>query len=438
MISDVAVCPRISSDAVWERLGSEVANSQGRSMLIYVHVPYCSTKCGFCDWVKEIPASRLRAGGAVRTRYVEALAAQIRHHGPRIMDAGYTPRLIYWGGGTPTRLDPEELTILVEALRDGFDLSAIEEHTVECSPETVTREKLQVLAAHGVSRLSIGAQSFDDEELRSAGRAHSAEQTREAVAIAHEAGFEDVNIDLIAAFPGQRTATLADGVRRTVDLQPSHVTVYVYRATDGTAMAEQLRRGKRVANEYSLMLNSYQVAREILQASGYREYAIGYFTRDARRPCRADQYYFSIEGDYFGFGGGAHSIFSHHFFENAAAQQDAFVADPHGFSQCEQFSAANLSRLLTSLSQTLWIPDGISFERFERLYGMPFNAVVEHPHVRSFMTYYEMCGAKFERTSERLRVTPETMVPAYIRALSLYGTQNQGRAHARATAVHAD
>jgi oxygen-independent coproporphyrinogen-3 oxidase len=319
-------------------------------------------------------------------------------------------------------------------LHDAFDLSALEEQTIECSPETVTVEKLRTLASYGATRLSIGAQSFDKEELRKAGRAHSPEQISEAVKCAHNAGFTDVNIDLIAGFPGQATAVLAESVRKTVDLQPSHVTVYVYRATAGTAMAEQVRRGKRQASEYDVMLASYRVTRGILEASGYHEYAIGYFTRDRSRPCRADQYYFSIEGDYFGFGGGAHSIFGHHFFENAAAQQDAFIDDPLGFSQCEHFSVATLSRLLTSLSQTLWIPDGISFERFERLYGIPFNTIARDPGIQAFMKYYEMCGARFESTDTYLRVTPETMVPAYIRALSLYGTQNEGRAVSRARA----
>jgi oxygen-independent coproporphyrinogen-3 oxidase len=420
---------------VWARLHPEIGAAEDRSLLLYVHIPYCTTKCVFCDWVREIPASRLRAGGSARGQYMEALARQIRHHGPRIVESGYTPRLIYWGGGTPTRLDAEEMAVLAGALREAFDLGAVEEFTVECSPETVTPEKLRTLAAAGVTRLSIGAQSFDDEELRRAGRAHSAAGVREAVACAHTAGFEDVNIDLIAAFPGQTLESLTAAVRQTLALEPSHVTVYVYRATEGTVMAEQVRKGYREANDYQLMLESYLAARELLQANDYHEYAIGYFARNTARPCRADQYYFSIEGDYFGFGSGAHSIFGHHYLENGGGQQDVFVQDPLAFSCCERFSGSNLQRLFTSVTQTLWVPRGLNFERFQRLYGLPFDAVAAHPQVRSFMGYYEMCGARFERTETHLRVTPDTMVPAYIRALSLYGTQNEGRRRSRETAL---
>jgi len=427
---------RLSSEMVWARLRPEIGAAEDRSLLLYVHIPYCTTKCLFCDWVKDIPAPRLRAGGSARGRYVEALARQIRHHGPRIVESGYAPRLIYWGGGTPTRLDAEEIAALAGALRETFDLKAVEEFTVECSPETVTSEKLRTMAVEGVTRLSIGAQSFDDDELRRAGRAHSAAGIRDAVACAYAAGFDDVNIDLIAAFPGQTLESLTATVRQALALEPNHVTVYVYRATEGTAMAEQVRKGHREANDYGLMLESYSAARELLQANDYHEYAIGYFARNTSRPCRADQYYFSIEGDYFGFGGGAHSIFGRHYFENEGGQQDTFVNDPLGFSCCERFSERNLQRLFTSVTQTLWIPDGLSFERFERLYGLPFDAVAAHPQVRSFMGYYEMCGAKFERTETHLRVTPDTVAPAYIRALSLYGTQNEGRRRNRETTLN--
>jgi oxygen-independent coproporphyrinogen-3 oxidase len=422
---------RLSSDALWERLAPEFTPSQERAALLYVHVPFCSTKCAFCDWVKEIPATRLRAGRDVRGRYVESVARQIRHHAPRIEASGHIARLIYWGGGTPSYLEADEIRVLGRALREAFERRDIEEFTVECSPETLTDAKLEALREEGVTRLSIGAQSFDDDELRRSGRAHSAHQIVESVERARAAGFDDFNLDLIAGFPGQPTERLADAVRRTVALAPAHVTVYVYRATEGTTMAEQLRRGARQPTEYEVMFDSYTAAREILEASGYREYAIGYFARDTRRPCRADQYYFSIEGDYFGFGAGAHSILGHHFFENAAARQDTFVDDPCGFSHCERFTLGNLGRLFTSLSQALWIPEGVSCERFERLYGLSFDEVLEQPAVRAFMRYYELCGARFERTPTYLRVSQETMVPAYIRALSLYGTQNQGRSATR-------
>lgn len=432
-----ALTTRLSSEALWDRLRPELTSPAGRPLLLYVHVPFCSTKCVFCDWVREIPASRLRAGGDVRGRYVDALVAQIRHHGRHLVEAGYSPRLIYWGGGTPTRLSVDEIAAIGRALQETVGLDGIEEYTIECSPETVTTEKLRTLAAHGATRLSIGVQSFDDEELRRGGRAHSAEQIRASVACAKAAGFRDFNLDVIAGFPGQTTATLIDSVRRTIDLDPSHVTVYVYRATAGTAMAEQVRQGRRAAGDYQVMLASYHAARKSLQASGYHEYAIGYFTRDAKRPCRADQYYFSIEGDYFGFGAGAHSIVAHHFFENLAAEQDVFLADPCGFAGCERFSLTDFTRLFASLRQTLWIPDGIIFDRFERLYGVPFQTVAAHPHLQAFMRYYELCGAKFERTATRWRVTEDTMVPAYIRALSLYGTQNEGRSVALSRAPDA-
>ena len=134
-MNEIGAAP-ISATEVLSRATKELEGVDDKDLLIYIHVPFCNSKCTFCDWVSDIPVAELRSGPSTRNDYGQALCQQIRFFGPRLMDMGYTPRLIYWGGGTPSKLEAAKTAEVITALRDSFDLSRVEEHTVEVSPES--------------------------------------------------------------------------------------------------------------------------------------------------------------------------------------------------------------------------------------------------------------------------------------------------------------
>jgi len=150
-----------------------------RKLLIYVHIPFCMSKCHFCDWVTEISVKDLRlpSTSTLRQRYLEALKTQIGYFGERLTSAGYRPTILYWGGGTASILTMAEICTIMDALRAQFDLGNLTEATIESSPETLTREKLRLFYDLGFRRISIGLQSMDDSRLRAIGHLRGARQS---------------------------------------------------------------------------------------------------------------------------------------------------------------------------------------------------------------------------------------------------------------------
>ena len=197
--------PTYELETVMRMIAPGARSRKTKSLLLYLHVPFCSSKCHFCDWVVGYDTNDLVNTGDLRSRYVDALCTQIRSYGPRLRALGYTATHIYWGGGTPTRLAPEQLARIHGALAEAFDLSTVTEHTAECSPETVTRAHLDALMERGLNRASVGVQSFADPILRRMGRAHDAGQAERAIALFKDAGLKNFNIDLIAGMMGETT-----------------------------------------------------------------------------------------------------------------------------------------------------------------------------------------------------------------------------------------
>ncbi len=407
----------VAAEQAAELIAPCLAATTERSLLVYLHIPFCSSKCVFCDWVTDIPVPQLRSGPSVRAAYVSALCAQIRSFGPRLSELGYVPKHVYWGGGTPSKLSSSELEVIVDALATTFDLPSTGEHTLETSPETLTAEKLQCMRRLGVNRISMGVQSFDDGELRRAARAHSALQAEQAVHLIHEAGFENLNLDLIVALPEQTPEILDRTLAKTVELNPRHVTVYIYRATANTVMAKQIGSGQRRAQQPGDVLRFYDTARRALEQAGYTEYAVGYFMKDDTARFMSEEYYFALEGDYVGFGSGAESILGHHRLQNAPARLHEFIERPAWFDSCERFSPQRIESLFQALRLTMLTSIGIDYRRFERLFGFPFAQIRRHPYLRALMRYYSMYGTEFVETPERLYVTEGSRRQAYLASL---------------------
>lgn len=260
---------------------------------LYIHIPFCKKLCGYCDFYKTMSLARKS----------EVLAATAREmHERATMLEGTVLKTIYFGGGTPTVCTPEELGALVACAREVFDCSEVEEVTVEANPDDLTEEYLAGLKSQGVNRLSIGIQSFRDEDLLMMNRRHTAEEAVRAVERARKAGFDNISIDLIYGLP---TATLEDwrgNVERAVALGVEHISAYHLTIEENTLFG---KKGITTAPE-ELSDKEYGVLCEVLREAGYEHYEISNFARPNYRSRHNSAYWHGVP--YLGLGAGAHSF----------------------------------------------------------------------------------------------------------------------------------
>ena len=241
----------------------------GTSASLYVHVPFCVSRCAYCDFASEVVSpERVRL-------YLGALAQEV----DRSPFKGAAPETVYVGGGTPTSLSDGELAELFAILARSFDLARAGEFTVEANPGTVDEKRLALLREFGANRVSLGVQSFEDERLRLLGRAHSASEAEEAFTAARAAGFDNVSLDLIFAVPGQGLDEVASDVARAVGLGPEHVSLYGLTYEPGTRMKDMLDAGEVTSVDEESERDMYLAVIDSLERSGYAPYEISNFAR---------------------------------------------------------------------------------------------------------------------------------------------------------------
>jgi coproporphyrinogen III oxidase-like Fe-S oxidoreductase len=408
----------IGADRMLGLARAAIAGEANKDLLIYLHVPFCRYTCSFCDWVADIPAAQLTSGPQLRARYVTALCRQIRELGPMLMAAGYVPRYIYWGGGTPSRLEAEEYVAITDALKASCDLSTVREHVMEVTPDSLTMAKLEGMLAAGVTRLSMGVQSFNAAELRASGRGHSPEEADAAVVMLRRAGFTNFNIDLIVAFPEQTPEMLRHSLEQTLAHEPPHVTAYLYRPTPSTRMTRHHKKHGPGHLTREHMARAYAMTQSAFADAGYGEYTLGYFSKTASDRCGGEMYYFQLQGDWMGFGSGAVSILGHHRLKNHHGTLHRFLDDPLQFDACEYLPDRRVEGAIYALRQALVTETGIDYANFHRFFGFGFEEIRRHPAVRAFMGYYKYCGAAFDETATHLAITPETRANAYMNVWS--------------------
>ncbi len=262
---------------------------------LYVHVPFCASKCAYCDF-----ASRAGARPEEMRRWLDGLRRELA-----LQPDGFAPATLYIGGGTPTALPAPELEELLALLRTGTDVRGVTEWTCEANPGTLNEAKLARLRAGGVNRLSLGAQSFDARNLAGLGRCHTARDIGDAVRLAHRAGFEHYSLDLIYALPFAPADVFASDLERALDLAPEHLSVYALTVEEGTPLAARVAAGVVVEVEEEIALGHYVHARDRLRAAGFEHYEISNFARPGRAS-RHNLLYWS-GGEYLGLGPAAHS-----------------------------------------------------------------------------------------------------------------------------------
>lgn len=260
---------------------------------LYVHIPFCPKVCPYCSFYKE-------ASDRNKTRaFLEAVLAEVEPYSGRLR-----PRTIFFGGGTPTALSTSQLEFLIGGLRERVDLSALEEFTIEMNPATVSPEKAGALRHLGVNRVSMGVQSWNPGLLETLGRVHSAEQAQRSYEILREAGFENVNLDLIFGVPGQTRDIWRESLEKTISLRPNHISAYCLTYEEDTEYFLRLSRGEYHPDE-ALDADLFEMTADTLAAAGYEPYEISNFAQPGRE-CRHNLAYW-LGTDYLGLGPSAFS-----------------------------------------------------------------------------------------------------------------------------------
>ena len=258
---------------------------------IYIHIPFCVHKCIYCDFLSA------PAGDAVKYAYTKALINEIRNTADGQVKDKITS--IFFGGGTPSVLPDGCIADILAAVRDCFDVLDDAEITMECNPGTVNESRLSEYRDAGVNRLSFGLQSADNNELKMLGRIHTFEQFEESFRLARAAGFNNINVDLMSAIPGQTEATLENTFDKVTALQPEHISAYSLILEEGTYLADNIDKFPPVPDEEEDR-RMYHITKQILENAGYERYEISNYSRPGFE-CRHNLLYWN-RGEYYGFG----------------------------------------------------------------------------------------------------------------------------------------
>ncbi len=271
---------------------------------VYVHVPYCATRCGYCDF-NTYTATELGPGVAIGT-FVETLAAEFRLARAVLGTADVAVSTVFVGGGTPTLLPAEDLELLLRMIDTEFGIAAGAEVTTEANPESVDAGVLERLASAGYTRVSFGMQSARPHVLAALDRQHTPGRVPDVVGWARKAGFAHVNLDLIYGTPGESDRDWQMSLDAVVELAPDHVSAYALTVEDGTRLARRIRRGELLPPDDDLMADRYRQAEETLTAAGLNWYEISNWARGPESHSRHNLGYWR-GADWWGFGPGAHS-----------------------------------------------------------------------------------------------------------------------------------
>lgn len=325
---------------------------------IYLHVPFCEAICNYCNFNREL----VRTG--LKRRYLAALAREIESAG----DGGRADS-VFFGGGTPSVLDPADVGTLIARCASGFALDPAAEITLEANPETATRPRLEGYRAAGVNRLSIGVQSFRDAELRRLGRVHTAVRAVEAFEAARAAGFDDISVDLMAWLPEQTVEDWRETLDVLLQLDPGHVSFYLLELYPNAPLREDMARGGWTQAPDEVAAEMYEAALDRFEAAGYRQYEISNAARPGRRS-RHNLKYWS-DGAWVGFGCGAHSTRDTRRWRNVSETVSYVERVVNGASPVARQRVLSVEERATdALFLGLRLTDGVHVPAVERRYGV--------------------------------------------------------------------
>jgi oxygen-independent coproporphyrinogen-3 oxidase len=330
-------------------------------------VPFCSAICNYCNFNRGL------FNESLKTRYIAALLEEIRRAGLAHDVGPGVPRSVkadtlYFGGGTPSLLTPQEVEGVIGLCREAFDLAPDAEITLEANPETVTAERVKDFRLSGVNRLSFGVQSFRDEELRRLDRLHSAARAEEAVAAARAAGFSNVSLDLMMWLPEQTVEQWMVSVERAIRVAPEHLSLYMLEVYPHLPLKQEMGRNHWSQLPDDVAAEMYEVSMERLESAGYEQYEISNVSKPGRRS-RHNLKYWS-DGEWLGFGPGAHSTRGGIRWKNVSATEDYVQRIGAGSAVVsERRILTDDERLGDALFTGLRLNDGLQLDVLSERYG---------------------------------------------------------------------
>lgn len=271
-----------------------------KNLGIYIHIPFCSSKCNYCGFYSFADCK-----DESHELYVNELIEDIVEYG-KTYASDYLVDTVFIGGGTPSVLKESHIERIMGALRENFKISPGSEITIETNPKTLTSNKLCSYKNSGINRLSMGVQSLDDDMLKNLGRIHLAEDVFSNFKLARQAGFDNINLDLMFAIPLQTTAIWTDTLKQVIDLDPEHISFYSLQIEEGTPFYEDFMMGKLQEIPDEIDRHMYHKAVELLENAGYVHYEISNCAKMGRE-CLHNLKYWSMD-DYLGIGSGASSF----------------------------------------------------------------------------------------------------------------------------------
>ena len=346
-----------------------------KKLELYIHIPFCVKKCDYCDFL-SFPAD-----GNTQIRYVHALLQEIRYYGNLLGD--YHVPTIYIGGGTPSWLEENLIYTVLQQVASSFHVEADAEISIECNPGTVTAKKLNVYQSAGINRLSIGLQSTNNEELKVLGRIHTYDQFLKTYELARNAGFENINIDLMSGLPYQTLDKFLESLQTVIRLKPEHISAYSLIIEKGTPFYERYKFDavKQEAGIHTEILPDedevyriYKATQDVLKQAGYRQYEISNFAKDGKES-RHNRIYWQDEG-YLGFGLGAHSYWEGKRFHNPYDLHTYMEQAENGNVSMEDVEKLSLADQYSEfMFMGLRLTEGIEKKRFAQRFGVDMEDV---------------------------------------------------------------
>lgn len=364
---------------------------------LYIHMPFCVKKCEYCDFL-SFPADT-----NTQIKYVHALLNEIRFYGEKMR--GFRVSTIYIGGGTPSWLEPELVTAVMDQIYKSFQVYEDAEISIECNPGTVTAAKLQAYRRAGINRLSIGLQSTNNTELKTLGRIHTYEQFQKTYELARNEGFTNINVDLMSGLPRQSAESFADTLQRVIRLKPEHISAYSLIIEKGTPFYEKYKfdmvrqEAGMKTEELPTEDDTYKMLKltqRVLAKAGYERYEISNYAKPGYA-CRHNVGYWTRE-NYLGLGLGAASLIDNVRYSNTRelyeyieicreltflppevfAPEEGMDAPERGWFGSNLHTEAAVVNRKAQMEEFMFLglrmPEGISRNEFETNFGMPIEA----------------------------------------------------------------
>ena len=331
-----------------------------KSVGIYIHVPFCRSKCYYCDF-----CSKTRADEEVKKLYTQRLCEEIESVARQIGDNRPKADTVYFGGGTPTLLSPEQFEKILSTIESNFGIENGAEITAETNPKTADGEKLGDMRSVGINRLSIGMQSVHDNELRALGRIHTFSDFQKTFSDARRAGFDNISADLMYGIPEQTKESFSKSISTLAALSPEHISSYSLTIEEGTPFWN--RRDRLILPDEETVSDMYLLMGDLLRSYGYEKYEISNFAHKDRES-RHNLKYWRRE-DYIGFGPAAHSFYSGVRFAHSR-DIEAYLRGENIIESSDSIAGGEAMDEYIMLGMRL--SEGIDIEKFNAIFGVDF------------------------------------------------------------------